>query len=485
MLNWSGFTPPATWKQNGREWCGSCAVTGEGNTKSWAVPDDDVIGCRRCGDPVSGKLTGAAFREHAAALGLVELNLGASGGHRELARWTFTTADRQPRDQIRRAGCGQPACGHCHGRQRWKHWEPVGDAGRGAGSLAPRCLLYLPTGELPTAPVIVLSEGASDADALHAIGLPAIGRPAAKSSTESLARFDSSVVYRIFPDHDDNGAGYRQALDWHDELTAAGLEVELIDPLKLCPDAPSGWDARDWVVSLPAGTTADAAGALLTAAVCDLDTLKARVQARDAQPATAPAVGALDPIPRQFVELCDSEEAVALLIAERCAQGRLRCVDEFGEWLMFRDDAGWRSVSVKTIEGALTDFARQSIGTRDKEGDIRMRPASSGRRSVGRGIAGLLAGRAEISTRSGAWDADPNIILMPNGDLLDVRTRERRRPTIKDLHRRRLPVEPADPDAFAASTFRKGCRASDPRLCRAAVPTAQARRGAYRRARTR
>ena len=61
-LDWASFAPPASWKQNGREWRGPCPVTGEGKTKAWAVPDDNFIGCRACGDPASGALDGAAFR---------------------------------------------------------------------------------------------------------------------------------------------------------------------------------------------------------------------------------------------------------------------------------------------------------------------------------------------------------------------------------------------------------------------------------------
>ena len=460
MLNWSSFSPPPSWKQNGRESRGPCPVTGEGDTKSWAVPDDDVIGCRLCGDPVSGKLTGAAFREHAAALGLVEVNLGASGGHRELARWTFTTADRQPRDQIRRAGCGQSDCGRCHGRATWKHWQPVGDDGRGDGPLAPRCLLYLPGGELPTAPVVFLTEGASDADALHAIGLPAIGRPGAKPSAESLARFDSACAFRIFPDHDDNGAGYRQAVDWHGALTAAGLEAAVIDPLELRPDAPSGYDARDWCESLPVGTTPEAAGAMLDAAVVDVETIRARMPAA-AAPAT-PVAAPSDwqpprdglPVPRQSVELCDSPEGLALMLARRSA-GRLRCIVESGEWLYFLDGEGWRAVLPGSIEEAIADCARKNIGTRDKDGDVTLRPAATGRRSVARDVAGLLAHREEIATHATDWDAARSLIVLPGGDLLDVLTGERRRPSVDALHRRRVRVDPASPAEFAGSRFRR------------------------------
>ena len=205
-----------------------------------------------------------------------DIDLGPASGSWE--SWTFTTADGRERQQYRTPD----------GPKKWRS--------KGGPWPAPRDLLYLPAGELPAAPIIILTEGASDADALHAIGLAAIGRPGAKPSPESLARFDSSVVYQIFPDHDDNGAGCKQALAWHEALTAAGLDAELIDPLELRPDAPSGYDARDWCESLPVGTTPEAAGAMLNAAVVDVETIRARMPAAAAPAAPAAAPTTSQPI---------------------------------------------------------------------------------------------------------------------------------------------------------------------------------------------
>ena len=311
--------------------------------------------------------------------------------------------------------------------------------------------------------MIYLCEGASDAEALRPLGLAAIGRTNARPSPPSLARLHSGRHYLIWPDHDTKDhAGYRQALTWHRALTAAGLKVDVIDPIELQPDAPSGYDARDWCESLPADTTAAAAGALLAAAVVDLDTIKGRVPGGAVLTAGAPAVAPLDwqpppdglPIPRQFIELCDSEEGIAIMIAERAA-GRLRCIGESGEWLHFTGGNGWRPAPLATVEECLADCARRNIGAREKGGnEIRMRPAAAGRKAVGRAVAGLLAGRPEILTTGADWDAAHNLIVLPGGDLLDVLTGARQRPSVDELHRRRVSVEPASPEEFAASMFR-------------------------------
>ena len=133
--------------------------------------------------------------------------------------------------------------------------------------------LYLPAG-IPAGPGPVYAcEGASDTDAVHAAGLPAIGRNNARPHAESLARLDTGAVYRVWPDHDTDGAGYRQAVTWHDAATAAGLRVELIDPLALRPDAAPGFDARDWLSALPDGAGATA---LLDSSLAPVDVIRER-----------------------------------------------------------------------------------------------------------------------------------------------------------------------------------------------------------------
>ena len=431
-LDWPAFAPPATWKQNGREMRGPCPVTGDGTTKAWAVPDDNVLGCRACGDG-SGRLSGSTFREHAAALGLL-VDLGGSGGAWE--HWTWTTADGRERRQFRTPD-----------GKRWaKKDPPVG------GWPKPRDLLYAPGG-VPGGPgPVYANEGASDADAVRGLGLRAIGRTNAQPSAASLARLEKAAPVRVWPDVDDDRAGYRQAVSWADAATAAGLRVEVVDPLRLRPDAPSGYDARDWVRSLPDGTDAATAASLLDAAVVAVDAIRGRVPAMPAAPVAkwTPSASGL-PIPRIRVGLCDSEEAVAIMVAELSA-GRLRHDADAGEWWYFTM-TGWASVMASVVEEHLADCARRNIGTQDKNGELQMRPAYGGRRSVGRAVAGLLAGRPEVATRSGDWDATRDVVLLPNGDALNARTGTRTPPAVSALYRRRVGVEPASGDALAGSQF--------------------------------
>ena len=276
-LQWAGFQRPATWRQSGREHLGPCPLTGEGTTKAWAIPADDVLGCRACGDG-SGKLTGAAFREHAAALGLL-VDLGQNGAARNGASpldvWIWSAADGRERKQFRWAcNCGRdPNCAKCHGKGSYKRPQVKGGPWSGNAEL-----LYLPTG-VPAAPgPIYVCEGASDTDEVIALGLAAIGRFNARPDAASLARLNRDAAYRVWPDHDPDG--YKQAFMWHAAMTKAELRCDVIDPLLLNPDAPDGFDARDWVRFLPTGTDAAGAAALLDKAVVPVEVIRARIPAR-------------------------------------------------------------------------------------------------------------------------------------------------------------------------------------------------------------
>ena len=162
----------------------------------------------------------------------------------------------------------------------------------------------------------------------------------------------------------------------------------------------------------------------------------------------------IPPIPRGFVELCDSEEAVAIMIASRAGK-RLRHVAESGAWLIFVAPGGWMPVSTAVVEETLTDCARANIGTVDKATkQVKFRPTTTGRRHVGRAVAGLLTGRVEVASQSADWDAAPNVIMLPDGTLLDLFTGERRPSSVGELIRRRVPVDPAADTEFDRSRFR-------------------------------
>ena len=316
VLDWSNFNPPASWTQNGREHAGPCLVTGKGETKAWAVPDDNVIGCRKCGNG-SGKLTGAAFREHAVALGLIDVNLG--GGGSSWPSWTWVTADGRERLQYRPPDGGKI----------WARTDPP-------NTPRPADLMYLPGG-VPDAPgPIYICEGASDADAVHGFRLPAIGRTNARPSAESLARLPRGAVCRIWPDVDDDHAGSRQAVVWYDAATAAGLRCEAIDPLALQPDAPSGFDARDWLAGLPAGMDAAGAAARLDKAAGAIEIIRDQIPTLTAVDGfTAAVQAALDSLTddglggvparlRALADACGGLEGGALLAVRAAARIALK-----------------------------------------------------------------------------------------------------------------------------------------------------------------
>ena len=241
-----------------------------------------------------------------------------------------------------------------------------------------------------------------------------------------------------------------------DQLSGAlaGLEGVGIDPAdikslfarcarpKRTPKADGGGKRRAEKGGKP-NTPADVAAPVAT----DTPAAPAPVAA----PVEIPADGL--PIPRQWAEtLCDSEEAAAQAIS-RTAAGRLAFIHKLGDWLTF-GPRGWQPVHKTTLEEACADFARLHIGTEDKEsGDLRMAPRSTGRKSVGRAITQLL--EPMCGTEFADWDTAPNMIMLPDGVLLNVFTGARRQSEPADRIRRRVPVAPANESEYNRSVFRR------------------------------
>ena len=175
--------------------------------------------------------------------------------------------------------------------------------------------------------------------------------------------------------------------------------------------------------------------------------------------ATTPAPGAAPvvpadglPIPRQRADtLCDSEESAAQAIS-RTVAGRLAFIHQSGDWLTF-GPRGWKPVHRTTVEEACTDFARLNIGSLDKNGDLNMTPRSTGRKVVGRSIAQLL--EPMCGTELAEWDTTRNVIMLPDGVLLDVFTGEQRLSVPADRIRRRVSVAPASEPEYNRSVFRR------------------------------
>ena len=257
IINWDTWRTgwPGS-KRAGQQIEGPCPVTGDGTNCCHVNLDTEAAGCRKCGDG-AGKLTGDQLVAHAREAGAVDNGIDLGG--RRWPSWTWTAADGRKRRQYR-APDGK----------KWEKTDPP-------NTPRPGELIYLPAG-IPDAPgPIYVTEGASDADAVHKLGLPVIGRTNARPSAESLARLPRGATYRVWPDVDDDHAGYRQAIAWYNAATAAGLRCEVIDPLALQPDAPAGYDARNWIDALPDGTDAAGAAARLETAAGGIETIRGQI----------------------------------------------------------------------------------------------------------------------------------------------------------------------------------------------------------------
>lgn len=315
-MNWEACDPAAAgMKRTGAdEWHGPCPVHG-GDDGFWVRPERRQIGCRPCG----GKLATADLMEpHAAVLGMweeargggaltVELGDGmdaAGPGEADLetAGDPFEDAGERPAEgsspdgDVRReadegagSGGGASARPGSNGGQSWtwttaagkafeQRRQPGGEkvwAGDGDGPKTPvKDLLYVRVnaGTLAAIDDVIVTEGASDCDALLALGLPAVGRLHVPTSAASLRRFRPGTTLRVCADND--LPGYRQQQAWAQAAADMGWRVRLIDPLLLRPGAPLGWDMRDWAESRE-WTPAEAAAAIEAATVDGRDGLLA------------------------------------------------------------------------------------------------------------------------------------------------------------------------------------------------------------------
>ena len=158
------------------------------------------------------------------------------------------------------------------------------------------------------------------------------------------------------------------------------------------------------------------------------------------------------PIPRERTgPECWSEEDAAKSLAHLC-KGRLAYIHQTGEWLKF-GPRGWEALHRTAIEEACADFAQWNILAKNAKGEHVPAPRSTGRKSIGRAVAQLL--EPMMGTELPDWDAAGNLIMMPDGGLLDVFTGRRRRSTPADRIRRRVPVAPATEADYERSVFRR------------------------------
>ena len=380
-MDWTNLRIPSTFKRQGDEHAGPC-VFHPGSKDTFVVnPARETFICHKC-----GSLSGEVLETHARALHIWTESTGKKDGGRWANTWTWSTADGRTRTQGRLS----PEAAANFGRKKeWKghnretcdrKTKKTGDEKKDAklpctcGLPEPLELLYVKQPGLLTTPSpIILTEGASSADHVlrREIKVGAVGHFAGKTCPASLARFPKGTTFHVWPDADAPGAV--QAVKVADVVTAAGFEVDVLDPVVLfahLPEAPKNADAGDWTPK-----SDDPLAEVLAAAV-DLETFRERLPAPDAAPATSgsgfPAgvdaaldaltSGGLGAVAARLEELVNAVSAAALtgtsLIAVQAAAiARLKSNLQMGV-----PEA--RAIVMKAIQdcGAVDDDTKQGTG---------------------------------------------------------------------------------------------------------------------------
>ena len=263
MLDFSGFTPPFTWKRIGNEWHGPCPVTGEGADCAWS-DGTATLGCRKCGPDGDGRLTGQTFLDHAKALGVL--------------------AERRPEDQSWKVR-GPDGHEYEHVRvdkgpdDKTVFWRP---ALKSAGVKLADMSLYAANRLAPGADVVVITEGEKDCDAALRLGLVAVGTvtgakctPSDRSLLELIASAPGRIM--LWPDADDVGAQHMRNIGRKLRRLDGCPDVLMVDPAALGLTG-KGHGAADW---RPSDST-DVLDAVLEAAA---------IYTEPTAPDTAPAQG--------------------------------------------------------------------------------------------------------------------------------------------------------------------------------------------------
>lgn len=364
------------------EYHGPCPVQNEGKDCFWVNADKHRIGCRRCGDG-SGRLDPDGFRAHLEALGVWRERQPRAKPREKWERvegWVFTTADGREREMVR---WRKPD------RKTTKRWsKPKSGAQRKPPR--PADLLYFPAGEMPAGPVL-LTEGASDADAAAARGCAAVGRPGAKPSRQSLERLDDKREYWITPDCDKAGA--EQATTWYWAMRAVNRNARIVSMEVLRPaDAKKGWDLRDFVASVPAGESV-------------IDRMRPHLKSEpSAHDAPEDAVGERRPIEKGIAGVVEALGELGIEVRYNLLNGREEFRNsERDEWAPRVDE--WESYTRALIEERFEYLT---------DGDAPPKPALMSRELFGTGVEKLAWGHRENPALTWleqlpAWDRTPRL----------------------------------------------------------------------------
>ena len=196
--------------------------------------------------------------------------------------------------------------------------------------------------------------------------------------------------------------------------------------------------------------TPDAIAAyLLAATACGLDANEATATLSSAAsaPATAaPAAGTSSTAAaadKAAPDDLDAEIDIARGFVAAKGDG-LRCQTDAGRWFRWTDSAGWRPLHVPVLESELATWGRGRASN----------PKVGGKWSTAAGARKLAGGLAGVATAAADWDADPDVIGVPGGNVLELNEGVRlRRQTRADLVTRALAIAPGPPVGLAASRW--------------------------------
>ena len=372
-------------KKGPDEYHGPCPVTESGEDCFWVRPEKRLAGCRAC-SPTGAKLENGSFKDHFKALGAVvekepPPKPAPPPRGKVVARWTFTAANGKQRGFLQ----------YEHGSRTWEPTKP-------ANNPPPKDLLYY-TEPPPAKGVVLLTEGAKDAQAALKAGMKAIGRPGSvRPSKASVERLPEGVTYLIVPDLDE--AGRHQAAVWADCLIAAGRTARVVDLKSLAPDdAPSGYDLSDWL-----------------AGVSD---------AQEPLPVLEEAAREHEPEEEEII----SERRLGLAFHRRFGKDLL-FVSERKEWMQW-SGREWSATSADTIQLRIAALGESVYQKRGRNG-YRDAPETGGSARTAKAAAGFVRGVSGVTTHLADWDQQAGIVGMPDGRLLEVRGK-----TLRERDRRR------------------------------------------------
>ena len=417
------------WKREGSEHRGPCPVTGEGGRRCWVNPESGLIGCHGCGG-AAGKLAGADFAAHARALGILTDEIQPQ--QRKFARKVPSPPPEVPPGTTPELveWC-RPGTSDTEIQAIWR-WADSDNqpqqARRWAKGASKAGLVFLTDG--PADGALILTEGAKCAKHVRE-----------KTGRQALAFVDSGAKPTAAMLGATTG---RNVIAWPD---VGDKGAELMDRA-----VPAAWRAgASMVLRLDPtrlGLTGDNEGADDWNGAGGIDAVRAACDA------TTPPTPGLD-------SPTTSEHHLAeLFVLEHGHEWR--CQVERDVWMRWTLQ-GWQSDRAGAVVEMAGAFGRERMQRVNREGECVADNVRGGKIATARAVVSYGRAMKPIPTSSSDWDAERDVIGLPDGRLIEVRrrgvggatpwaaaTRER---TPDDLVSRSLAAMPSDPEAWQGSVW--------------------------------